>query len=261
MFRETATSTVAPIPRLSHAKSRRRDLLELAIGYGLILLVLWTPRSLQRPLYILALAWILLVTVLSFDGWTSIGLRPSRPNHSLWPIGMALLLASVSIAFALRLHTLHLPHGSAHFIKAFWGYAIWSFVQQFLLQCFVLLRLLRILPSKRSAVATAGGLFALAHLPNPLLTVFTLIWGLAACMIFLRYRNLYTLGLMHAIFGISLAITVPGPVSRNMRVGLGYLRYPATHRLHLSQSDHTVSTEACVIAAAPTLRSARHARP
>ena len=261
MFRETAASTVVSLPRLFHSRSRQRDLFELAIGYGLILIVLWTPRSLQRPLYLVALTWILAVSVLSFEGWTSSGLRPSRPTRSLWVLGPALLLATVAIVFALRLRTLHLPHGTAPFIKAFWGYAIWSLVQQFLLQCFVLLRLLRILPSQRSAIAVAGGLFALAHLPNPLLTVFTLVWGLAACMIFLRYRNLYTLGLMHAILGISLAITVPGPLSRNMRVGLGYLRYPATHRLHLSQSDHTVSTEACVIAAAPTLRSARHARP
>jgi hypothetical protein len=231
------------------------------VGYGLILLVLWTPRYLQRPLYLVALGWILLVTFLAFDGWTTTGLRPSRPNRSLWGLGIALLLASITIAFALKLRTLHLPHGTAPFIKAFWGYTIWSFTQQFLLQCFVLLRLLRIFASQRSAVAMAAGLFAIAHLPNPLLTIFTLIWGVAACMIFLRYRNLYTLGLMHAIFGICVAITVPGPVSRNMRVGLGYLRYPSTHGLHLSQSDHTVSTEAWVIAAAPTLRSARQARP
>ena len=261
MFRETAAPTITSISRLACSPGRRRDLLELAIGYGLILIVLWTPRYLQRPLYLLALGWILVATILSFDGWTTTGLRPSRPGRSLWVLGPAFLLAAVAIVFALKLRTLHLPHGTATFIKAFWGYAIWSFVQQFLLQCFVLLRLLRILPTQRGAIAAAGGLFAVAHLPNPLLTVITLVWGLAACVIFLRYRNLYTLGLMHAIFGISVAITVPGPVSRNMRVGLGYLRYPSTHRLHLSQSDHTVSTEACVIAEAPTLRSARHARP
>ncbi len=262
MFRETVPSTVASIPRLSNLRSRRRDILELTIGYGLILIVLWTPRSFQRPLYLVAVAWILAASVLSFDGWTTAGLRPSRPNRSLWPLGLALLLASCSVIFALRLGTLHLPpRGSASFIKAFWGYTIWSFVQQFLLQCFVLLRLLRILPTQRSAIIAAAGLFAIAHLPNPLLTVITLVWGFAACSIFLRYRNLYTLGVMHAVFGISLAITVPGPISRNMRVGLGYLRYPATHRLHLSQSDHTVSTEAWVIAAAPTLRSSRHDRP
>jgi membrane protease YdiL (CAAX protease family) len=83
--------------------------------------------------------------------------------------------------------------------------------------------------NKAAAFATAG-LFALAHLPNPILTPVTLIWGFAACLIFLRYRNLYPLGMAHAIFGITIAITVPGPVVHNMRVGLGYLTYSPTHR-------------------------------
>jgi hypothetical protein len=47
-----------------------------------------------------------------------------------------------------------------------------------------------------------------------------------------------------------LAVTVPSPLIRNMRVGLGFLRYSAhTHRSHI---DHTVSTHACVTTDAPT---------
>ncbi len=62
----------------------------------------------------------------------------------------------------------------------------------------------------------------------------TLIWGLIACFVFLRYRNLYTLAITHAILGICLAISVPGPVIRNMRVGLGYLTYPRHHPADLA---------------------------
>jgi CAAX amino terminal protease family. len=247
---------------LLYNQGRRRALFELCVGYVLILLVIWTPRPWQRLLYIAALAWILLATYFSYDGQIATILRPSRSARSLWIVPVALLIAAIAVVFALRLQTLHLPRGAAFFIKSFWGYALWSLVQQFLLQCFFLLRLLRILPSQRSAVITAVFLFALAHLPNPILTVVTLIWGSIACLLFLRYRNLYTLGVVHAIFGITMAITVPGPISRNMRVGLGYLRYPShRHHLHLSQSDHTVSTVACVTAEAPTRRSARHALP
>jgi len=261
MLPEITNSISSDASLLSDQQSRRRALLELCVGYGLILLVIWTPRPWQRLLYLAALAWILLVTFLSFDGWKTTGLRPSRPGRSLWIVPLALLLAAGAILFAIQFQTLHPPHSTSLFIRTFWGYAIWSFVQQFLLQCFVLLRLLRILPTQRSAVAAAVSLFAVAHLPNPILTIMTLLWGSAACLLFLRYRNLYTLGLVHAIFGITLAITVPGPISRNMRVGLGYLRYPSHHNLHLSQSDHIVSTDVCVTAEAPTLRSARHALP
>ena len=261
MFSQTFSPVLKGSPASYSFRDKRRDLVELAIGFGLILLVIWTPRPWQRPLYIAALLWILFSTLLSFDDWVKAGLRPTRPSQSLWVIFVALLIAAVAIVLAGRFHTLHSPRDAVSFFKTFWGYAVWSFAQQFILQCFVLLRLLRLLPSERSAVVTAVALFAIAHLPNPILTVVTILWGLAACVLFLRYRNLYTLGLVHAIFGISLAITVPGPVSRNMRVGLGYLRYPSRHGLHLSQSDHTVSTHVWVSADAPTRRSARHARP
>ncbi len=87
------------------------------------------------------------------------------------------------------------------------------------------MRILRLTRGAKSAAFTAAVLFALAHLPNPILTVATLVWGFAACLVFLRYRNLYSLAMAHAIFGITLAIAVPAPAIRNMRVGLGYLTY------------------------------------
>jgi hypothetical protein len=151
----------------------------------------------------------------------------SRKNffRSLWIAGAALLLAIATVVLAAQLHTLHMPPGILAFIETYWAYAIWAGVQQFLLQCFFLLRFLRLLPTRRSATLAAAGIFALAHLPNPILTPITLLWGLAACFAFLRFRNLYPLAMAHAIFGITVAITIPGPVDHNMRVGLSYLRY------------------------------------
>jgi hypothetical protein len=141
----------------------------------------------------------------------------------------------------------------------FGGYAVWSFVQQFLLQGYFLLRMQRLVPSPSVAAITAASIFAVAHLPNPILTPMSMLWGVTACFVFLRFRNLYPLAVAHAIFGICVAITIPGPVVHNMRVGLGYLTYRAPrqiqpHQVHLSQSDHTVSTDAWVMAEAPTRR-------
>jgi membrane protease YdiL (CAAX protease family) len=140
------------------------------------------------------------------------------------------------------------------FAKRYWAYAIWAFLQEFLLMDVFLLRLLRLLPNKMMAVFAAAGLFALAHLPNPVLAPVTLLWGIAACLLFLQYRNLYTLGMAHAIFGICIATTVPGPIDHNMRVGLGYLYYRAPGHHQRSQIDHIVSTQACVIADVATRR-------
>ena len=107
---------------------------------------------------------------------------------------------------------------------------IWAFMQQFVLLDFFLLRLLRVLPSRGAAIFAAAALFSIAHLPNPLLTIATLAWGLAACAIFLKYRNLYVLGIAHGILGLCIAVSVPNTIHHHMRVGLGYLRYDAEQR-------------------------------
>jgi hypothetical protein len=233
---------------------RRRALVELAVGYGLILVVIWTPRPWQRGFYVAALLWIVAVTLRSFDGWRVMGLRAGGFVRSLWVVGVALVLALVAVAVATRLGTLNRPPGAGLFVKTYWGYAIWSLMQQFLLQDFVLLRVLRLVEKKSTAVMVAVGMFALAHLPSPILTVVTVVWGTAACWLFLRYRNIFTLGMAHAVFGICLAIVVPGRVDHNMRVGLGYLRYHPRGMRHLSQRDHRLSTAVWVMAEAPTRR-------
>ncbi len=240
---------------------RKRDLLEFSVAYGLIAVALWTPQPWQRWLSLLALASVLLATRFSCDGWDAMGFRTTGFWRSTWVVGVALLLATVGIVLAARLQTLHAPSTPGLFAQRYWAYAIWAFLQEFLLVNFFLLRLLRLLPNPYLAALAATGLFTATHLPNPILTVLTLIWGLAACLIFLNYRNIYPLALSHAIFGICVAITIPGPIDHNMRVGLGYLTYRDRSHRHRSQIDHTVSTVAWATAEAPTRCSFRHARP
>jgi membrane protease YdiL (CAAX protease family) len=225
------------------------------------MLVIWTPRPWQRVLYWMPVVWILVVTWLSFESWNAMGLRMANFLRLLWVVGVALLIAAIAVLLAIRLRTLHVPNSPLLFFESYIGYAVWAFVQQILLLDFFLRRLLRLLPGRMTAVIVTAVIFALAHLPNPILTPVTLLWGLAACLLFLWYRNLYPLAMAHAICGICIAVTVPVPVSHNMRVGLGYLRYrPREDHQHnnrkhqRSQSDHIVSTQACVIADAPTRR-------
>ena len=246
-------------------RSPLRDSVELAVGYLLILIVIWSPRAWQRPFYIAALLWITAATLLSLkftDGARAMGLRLSGIRRSLWIIPAALFTAAIAILIASRLHTLNQPDTPAGFIKRYWGYAIWACLQQFLLQDFFLLRLLHLTRTTTAAVLAATAMFALAHLPNPILTPITILWGSIACLLFLRYRSLYPLAIAHAVLGITVALTVPGPIDHNMRVGLGYLTYRHHHpHPHLSQNDQIVSTTACVTAEAPTRLSFRHALP
>ena len=237
----------------------RRALWELCVGYGLILLVLWTPHLWQRRLYGLTAAFLLIASLRTGESWRTLGFSRRNALRSSFIAVVALTLCALMAFIAARQGTLHAPHSLPGFIRRFWGYAIWSFAQQFLLQDFFLLRLRRLLPGHTTAaVITAAAIFAAAHLPNPVLTLFTLVWGLVACAAFVRWQNLYPLAIAHALLGITVAVCLPGAATHNMHVGLGYFHWQHPQR---SQSDHTVSTRVWVTAEAATRRSLRQARP
>jgi membrane protease YdiL (CAAX protease family) len=236
---ETATSAeTAMSPRRAETgrgRTKRRDLVEVVLAYGLILLVIWTPRPWQSLLWVVASCGLLVLTFASFKGFAAMGMRRENFWRSLWIAGAALAIAGAAMGVAAYKHTLKLPAGPLAFLGTYCAYTIWAGVQQFLLQGFFLPRFLRLIANPRLAVLAAAVLFALAHVPSVFLVPLTFVWGLAACLLFLYYRNLYPLAIAHAILGITVAMTIPGPVDHNMRVGLGYLEYG--HHRHGHRPD------------------------
>ena len=210
-------------------RARARDLAELAIGYGLILATVWTPNPAQRVLYWTAFAWIAITSALRWKETAPNGLGWKGLLRSLWVVVAALALAVAAIALAHHLHTLHRLYGPLPVLSHIWGYALWALMQQFILQVYVLLRFLRLGLKRNSAITIATALFAIAHIPNPLLVALTLVWGALSCLLYLRYRNLYPLALAHGILGMTLAVTVPNHIHHHMRVGLGYFSYRSHH--------------------------------
>ena len=215
--------------------SRDRDFFEIVLAYGLIIAVIWTPNPLQRLLYWTAFATILVITLLRREDLNTLGLGRRGFASSLWIVALALAVAAFTVWAAFRGHTLHSLSGQAPLFGHVWGYFIWAVMQQFLLQSYFLARCLRLTPNRWLAVLSVALLFAIAHIPNPVLTIATFIWGFCCCLLFLRYRNVYTIGIAHGILGICFAITVPDRFHHHMRVGLGYLHY---HQ-HLSARPHS----------------------
>ncbi|MGH9559882.1 MAG: CPBP family glutamic-type intramembrane protease, partial [Terracidiphilus sp.] len=185
------------------SRSRRRDAMEIGVAYALILAVEWTSRPLQGVLWLVAVTGLALIIWRSFDGGRAMGFRLTNLGRSLWISGAALALAAIFISAADRMHTLRVAGGIRAFIASFFAYAIWSGVQQILLQGVFLLRFLRLIARPAAAAFVASTFFALAHVPNPVLTPITLLWGFVACLLFLRYRNIYPLMIAHAVLGIA----------------------------------------------------------
>ena len=210
----------------SEHPSRTRDLIELILGYGAVVGVIWTPEHLQRFFAPVVLALTLSVVLARGKDRDELGLGWRGLVASLWILPAATALAALSIFAAAKTGTLH-PLYKADFAHIS-GYVVWTIYQQFLLQDYFMDRLLRLLPSNSAAVALAGTLFAAAHLPNLVLTAATLVWGVVACALFRRYQNIWALGLEQGLLGLCFAICVPDALHHHLRVGLGYLRYHAT---------------------------------
>jgi hypothetical protein len=205
--------------------SKQRDFMEVSFAFAMLLLVLWTPMPWQLPLWGIAFAGMLAMTRLRFGGLEPMGLGMGNFRPALWAVGLAFVLAITAMVLAFNLRTLQVPSSSTWFIAHYGAYAIWAFIQQLGLQCFFLPRLLRLMPDTLSAVSVAAGMFAIAHLPSPILVVAALVWGFVACMLFLRYRNIYFLAISHAILGIALGVTIPPHVDHEMLVGRRYFTY------------------------------------
>ncbi|MGA8109466.1 MAG: CPBP family intramembrane glutamic endopeptidase [Acidobacteriaceae bacterium] len=214
---------------------RARDLAELAVGYGLILVVIWTRNPEQRVLYWVAFAWIAVISILRRGETETFGLGLRGLLPSLWIVAAALAFSAAAVFVARDIGTLHALYGPLPALEHVLEYALWALMQQFILQIYVLLRLTRLGLSRPAAVVLATVLFTIAHIPNPVLVPLTLVWGAISCVLFLRYRNLYALALAHGILGMCLAVTVPNSLMHHMRVGRGYQLYkahPRPFRLH-----------------------------
>jgi hypothetical protein len=206
--------------------SRTRDLTELVLGYALIVGIIWSPEHLQRILSPIAFVLTLLVVLVRGKSHNELGLGWRGFVSSLWIMPAALALSAASMFLAAKVGTLHpLYKGDLQHIT---GYVLWTIYQQFLLQDFFMDRVLRLVSSEPAAITLAGALFAAAHLPNLVLTVATLVWGIVSCSLFRRYRNLWMLGLAQGLLGLCIAICVPDSLIHHMRVGLGFLRYQST---------------------------------
>lgn len=131
-------------------------------------------------------------------GFKTEGLLPtlvtSTVGAAVAVLGMAAIAARHS---ALGLHS--------HMLPLFLLYPVWGLTQQFLVQGMVsrnLSSLNRPFSSPLAITLISAGLFGMVHLPDRLLMLATFILGIVFTPIYLKWRNLWPLGLYHGWLGV-----------------------------------------------------------
>lgn len=202
----------------------------MQIGILLLLLelALWSRGTSQHLFSVAALIWVIATSVFPGRSAGYLGLTARGFKRSVWIISASVVLAAGFVGVAWILGSLHPAFGARTHPYSYLAYAIWAVIQQFILQSYLFVRFESLMGDGRKAVLACAILFASVHIPNPVLTVATFAGGLLFCEAFRRYRNIYTIGIAHALLGIALAVSIPSALHHDMRVGIGFLHPPAS---------------------------------
>jgi membrane protease YdiL (CAAX protease family) len=200
--------------------NHRRDMAEIAMVFLCILVAMWTPPGRISSFFsITAAACVVVFAIAGRWGARELGLTRPAAGAGYILLAGAVLCGAVALT-GIPLHFVGEAH-PVHLLRS-WQYAIWSLQQEFILQSIFFLRLEAAL-GPRPAVIAAAALFALVHIPSPVLTLLSFCGGVLFCEMFRRYRNLYPLGIIHGALGLTIAASLPDKWLHHMRVGIGYL--------------------------------------
>jgi hypothetical protein len=110
-------------------------------------------------------------------------------------------------------------------IVGFISYCTWGLFQQYVLNAYFVNRWMAVSSNATQAALLGAGCFACAHAPNWFLMLVGFVAGYCCARIWIRYRNLYFLGIAHGAIGSMLYLVIPDAISHHLVVGPGWFAH------------------------------------
>lgn len=186
--------------------------------FVLIMAYIWQLRYSHRGLWLIILAGIVGSHVWRHETIDRLGFHRENLRECLEKYAPMLAFLGLALFAGGTLFQTTRPMRVTEGFLAWTAYLPWAVFQQYLLNGYFLNRFMGAM-SGRTAALTSAALFSGAHLPNWFLMGVTLVLGYVCTRIYLRYKNLYFLGIAHATLGFLLLLVVPDSVSHHMVVG------------------------------------------
>jgi membrane protease YdiL (CAAX protease family) len=224
--RDTAARTrLISAQRDSAPQSRWWSVVQIIALLGTMEGALWSQGRNQARWYLAAVVVLVASVLLSHPRSRELGLGWRGFKGASWIVPLAAVVCGFGVLLAYQFGTLTVLYGER---TPYWHaalYIVWALEQQFILNSFFYKRFESLIGDTTFAVVITALLFSLMHIPNPVLMPATFLGGILFVETFRRWRNIYPIALAHAMFGLTLAITVPDTWIHHMRVGLGFLRF------------------------------------
>jgi len=192
-------------------------LLEATGVFAMILLYIWRWRWAYSLSWVIILGLVLVSHAVRRETPAELGFRLTNLNSALAAIAPAvLLLAAALLGIGAICHTIRTVRPGAGF-SSLALYCLWGLFQQYLLNGYFVNRFVTISPAIAPLLAAFA--FSGIHTPNWFLMAATLVGGFVCAKVYLKFRNLYVLGLAHGAIGFLLYLCVPDTISHHLYVG------------------------------------------
>ncbi len=154
--------------------------------------------------------------------WTPNGTRKVYAEFGIIFMLFAALIATIGLY--ANPHVFFTPHLAKRFsisIGCYLGNALW---QQLLVLGYFLPQLEKGFERRWIAFIALGCMFALVHMPNPVLVPITLIGGILCAYFYRTTRNIYLIIIAHSILAVGIMYLFPAAWHHHLRIGPGYFQ-------------------------------------